>query len=80
MTNESLKATSLKFDVFGFEVTVRRGSECWEIYHQSGDGKTIRVRDFVIPAELNESEIMTYLDDMFHERATAENPRVVRIE
>ncbi|WP_459171190.1 DUF7661 family protein [Vibrio campbellii] len=38
------------------------------------------IRDFVVPPSLDEDELLTYLDDMYHEHASATHPCVFRVE
>ena len=68
----------LRFDVFGREVIVRSTAEGWQAVFPGGDGKS-RLAGFPIPADLNEDEIIGYLDDLFHESASADYPRVRRV-
>lgn len=59
----------MKFNIYGrFQVEVRRGNNSWEVYRLE-QGKRGRMNDVVIPGDLEEDEIPTYLDDIFHELA-----------
>ncbi|WP_459166305.1 DUF7661 family protein [Aeromonas allosaccharophila] len=42
--------------------------------------KYSRIRDVIIPDFLTEDEIPRWLDDIYHEAASAAHPDVVRIE
>ena len=68
----------LRFDVFGREVAVERTAGGWRPLLIGSEGKS-RPADFRIPSTLGEDELLAYLDDLFHEYATAERPRVRRI-
>jgi hypothetical protein len=59
----------MKFNIYGrFQVEVWRESESWTVY-RSEMGKRAQLNDFVIPSDLEASEIAVYLDDIFHEFA-----------
>jgi hypothetical protein len=67
----------MKFDVFGKLMLAERSVEGWRLFVLGGDGKLARA-DIVIPDFIHEHELEQYLDDMFHEMATRERPRVRR--
>jgi len=67
-----------RFDVYGREIVIESTAEGWNALLVGGDGKS-RPAGFPIPADLSADEILGYLDDLFHESATAENPEVRRI-
>lgn len=69
--------SKLRFDVYGRELVVESTAQGWNALLVGGDGKS-RPADFPIPAELSADEILGYLDDLFHESATADNPKVRR--
>ncbi|WP_456044200.1 DUF7661 family protein [Vibrio campbellii] len=52
----------------------------WTLYIDSETSIKRPIRDFVVPPSLDEDEFLTYLDDMYHEHATATHPNVFRIE
>jgi hypothetical protein len=54
------------YDRFTLDV-VREGSQ-WTVYRLE-PGKRIKVRDFAIPSSLREAEIVTFVDDIYHELA-----------
>jgi hypothetical protein len=68
----------LRFDVYGFDLGVRREGERWRAY-RLGEGKRRELHDLVIPVDLPESELERYLSDLCHEMATAARPHVRRI-
>jgi hypothetical protein len=60
----------MKFDVYGrFIVDVIRGGGGWEAYRVE-QGKRIRLRDIVIPAEMSIDQIPCFLEDLWHESAS----------
>ena len=59
----------MRFDIYGQEqLDVIREGGGWKVY-VVGDGKRIPLSDIVIPADVEENEIPTFLDDLFHELA-----------
>ncbi|HEY2682217.1 MAG TPA: hypothetical protein VGI93_01800 [Steroidobacteraceae bacterium] len=68
----------MKFDVYGrFQLEVLLENGRWNVYRRSLGVR--RRDDLVIPANLREDEIATYLDDLFHEAAKF-GDRVKRVE
>ena len=70
----------IKFDVFGKRISVQRKDDEWLLFRESNTGVRARVYEVVIPADLKESELGTYLADIFHEGASEKHPSVVRLE
>jgi hypothetical protein len=59
----------VRFDIYRqFQVEVVRESSRWKIY-KLGLGIRCELNGIVLPDELREDEIATFLDDMFHEMA-----------
>jgi hypothetical protein len=57
----------MRFDIYGkFQIDVTREAETWVAYRLE-PGKRIALRDFSIPEFLDEAELATYLDDIYHE-------------
>jgi hypothetical protein len=67
----------MKFDVFGRLMVAERSVEGWRLLVAGADGK-LALADIVIPHFIQEHELEQYLDDLFHELATRERPRVTR--
>jgi hypothetical protein len=42
----------------------------WIAFYPGNDGKRLRASDLVIPSELDESQVVTWIADWFHESAT----------
>jgi hypothetical protein len=60
----------MKYDIYGrFQLEVLREGDSWSVY-RLGSGVRSRLHDVVLPAELEASEIATFLDDIFHEYDT----------
>lgn len=70
----------IKFNVFGKKMSVQRKDEEWLLFRESNTGVRAKVHEVVIPAELKESELETYLADIYHESATERHPSVVRLD
>ncbi len=59
----------MRFDIYGQQqLDVVRDSDGWKVYGV-GDGKRVLLNDVVIPSEVEENDIPTFLDDLFHELA-----------
>jgi hypothetical protein len=71
-------ADRLAFDVFGKRMAVERAPEGWQLFRVGSDGKRSPA-EVSIPAFVAEDELLQYLDDVFHEAATRENPCVKRL-
>jgi hypothetical protein len=65
----------VKLNVFGKLVEIIRENDQWILY-SLGEGKKRRENDFAIPPDLSESEVVTYMADIFHEFATPQNSDV----
>lgn len=70
----------IKFDVFGKRMSVQHKEGEWLLFRESNTGVRARVYDVVIPAELEETELATYLADIFHESATEKHSSVTRLD
>ena len=70
----------IKFDVFGKRMSIRRKDGEWLLFRESNTGVRARVYEVVIPADLEESELATYLADIFHESANDKHSSVVRLD
>lgn len=70
----------IQFDVFGKRMSVQRKDDEWLLYRESNTGVRARVFQVAIPADLKETELATYLADIFHENANEKHPSVVRLD
>ena len=61
-------------------MSVQRKNGEWLLFRESNTGVKARVHEVVIPAELEEDELTTYLADIFHEAARENHPSVVRLD
>jgi len=66
----------MKLDVFGKIMVVERAGGQWQLYTLANSGMRSPVYDVVIPAELNESEVIGFVADIFHEGASEKHPKV----
>jgi len=67
----------IKFNVFGKNMSVLNVDQQWQLFNESDNGIRSRVYDIVIPSDLTSTELITYLDDMYHEYATDKHPSVI---
>lgn len=59
----------MKFSIYGrFQLEVLRKNNAWAVYKLS-PGKSVKADDIALPPELAETELATFLDDLFHELA-----------
>ena len=65
----------MKLNAYGKLLEITRENEMWVIY-ELGEGKKSRSNDVFIPSEYNEAEVVRFLEDILHERATPENPSI----
>ena len=57
----------MKYDLYGkFQLEVLRENDAWIVY-RLGLGIRSIVHEVVLPSNLDISEIVTFLDDLFHE-------------
>lgn len=66
----------MRLNVFGRELEVVRNDGQWSAFYLGNEGKKRLASDIVIPAEIDESELLTYLADVCHEWATPTQKRV----
>lgn len=59
----------IKFKVFGKRMSVQRKDGEWLLFRESNTGVRARIYEVVIPPDLEENELATYLADIFHESA-----------
>jgi len=67
----------MKLNVFGTEMEVVRRDGQWLAFYLGNEGKKRLADDLSIPAELDESELMTYLADVYHEWSTPGRDKVL---
>ena len=70
----------IKFDVFGKRMSVQRKEGEWLLFRDSNTGVRARVYEVVIPDDLEESELASYLADIYHETASEKHSTVVRLD
>ena len=70
----------IKFDVFGKRMSVQRKEGEWLLFRDSNTGVRARVYEVVIPDDLEESKLGTYLADIYHETASERHSSVVRLD
>ena len=70
-----MNENQIVFDVFGRRIVVEASGDGWVAFILGNEGKR-RNANIPIPPELDADGIAQYLDDLFHEGATPENPNV----
>jgi hypothetical protein len=69
----------IRFMVFGKRMSIQRKDGEWLLFRESDTGVRAREYEIAIPADLAESELATYLADIFHESATEKHSSVTRV-
>ncbi len=69
----------IKLNVFGKRMSVHKEQSEWLLFNDSDTGIRSRVYDVVIPPDLQQTEIVKYIDDIYHEYSSERHPRVVEI-
>lgn len=60
---------NVRFSIYGhYEFDIVREGDNWKVFNLDA-GKRLLLNDVVIPTEVQEDEVATYLDDLFHELA-----------
>ena len=69
-------SATLRFEVFGKLVDVRRSAGGWQASYPGADGKARVAHDMQIPSHVEESLLGNYLFDLCQEWATPAHPQV----
>jgi hypothetical protein len=66
-----MEGTELRFDIYGrFVILLRDGGEgWWKAARVESDGKRRHLPEVLIPAESDPSQIVDYLEAVYHESA-----------
>lgn len=70
----------IHLNVFGKRMSVQKKNDEWLLFNDSDTGMRSRVYDVVIPSDIDEQALITYLGDIYHEYATDKNPDVKLIK
>ena len=69
----------IKVDAFGRRLHIERIDSGWVAFDVGNEGKRRKASDIVIPANLEASKLVGFLDDLLHESATERHPQVVMV-
>lgn len=69
----------IKFNVFGKIMSVHRNEGEWLLFLESDTSMRVRVYEVIIPSELEEGVIASYLFDIYHENANQKYASVERL-
>ena len=69
-----------RFDLFGRRIAVEASDAGWVVYYLGDEGKRRRATDIVVPPNLSEADLQTYLADLCHEWATERHPTVSKLD
>lgn len=67
------------FDVYGTKMSVERRDDEWILYRESETGMRVKIYDVYIPSEIAADELLSFLDDMYHEHANTSQTKVIRL-
>jgi hypothetical protein len=70
----------MKLDVFGKEIEVVRSNSEWKVFYLGNEGKKRLATDISIPEEIQESGVVNYLEDIYHELSTAQKPKIIVLD
>lgn len=73
-----MDAESFLFDVFGRLMQAQRIDGQWQLFWVGAEGKKRPVPDVSVPPHLSAEELLTFLDDLYHEFASPSHPSVRR--
>lgn len=65
----------MRLNAYGKLLEIIRENETWAIY-EVGEGKKSLSNDIYIPSDYNEEQVVRFLEDMLHERATPNDPNI----
>lgn len=65
------------FNVFGRSMSVIRQDEQWLLFNEPAVGMRTRVYDVVLPSDLSNQQLASYLADIYHEYASDKHPEVI---
>lgn len=67
----------MKLDVFGrMDIEVIRDADQWYAFRLGNEGKKRPLDDITIPKDLPDSELVAYIEDVYHEWATPHNHHI----
>ena len=69
----------MKLNVYGQKIEIIRLKGQWKVFILGSEGKKRLADDIVIPSDIQEKQLIRYISDMFHERATPANNEVFEI-
>jgi len=59
----------MKFDIYGrYVIDLVRAEDNWIAFRLDGNGRR-RLHDLVVPPDLPDTDLATYLDDLLHEQS-----------
>ncbi len=69
----------MRLNLFGKAIEVVRSQEKWQVFYLGSEGKKRTAEEIIIPSEIKETEIISYLEALCHEQATPKNSRITII-
>ena len=75
-----MKNNRLRLNAFGRIMDIERIDNTWIAFDKGNEGKRRQASDIVIPSSLKHDELITYLDDLFHESASVSFPNIFDLD
>jgi hypothetical protein len=73
-------ADRIRIEAFGRHMDIERIDDRWVTFLRGNEGKRRPAPDVLIPASLEKSDIIDYLEDLLHESASEKHPNVIVLD
>ncbi len=70
----------MKYNVYGRTIEIIQDDGMWVVFILGSDGKKRIAEDIFIPSHISEEDLVGYLEDLLHERATPDNADIFSID
>ena len=71
---------TMRLNAYGRKIEVTKISNNWVTFYLGNEGKKRTAHYIVIPNNIKENEIVSYLEDLLHEWATHSNNIIAKIQ
>jgi len=69
----------MRVNAYGRIVEIIRTDNSWRVFYIGGEGKKRLAEDIIIPPEIEESNLIAYLEDLLHEWASGKYPHILTV-
>ena len=70
----------MKLDVYGRKIEVVKSAWKWKVFILGAEGKKRLAEDITIPSHIIESDLISYIADIYHEWASPAHNRVTELK